>query len=63
MPVAAAAEVAYQRSKQADSLTSLLGVALGGGLFLVVVIIGVLVWVSREREEDQVTPCRHVGGV
>ena len=29
------------------------GVALGGGLFLVVLIIGVLVWISQEKVEDQ----------
>ena len=28
------------------------GVAVGGGLFLVVVLAGVIFWISREREED-----------
>ena len=31
----------------------LTGVAIGGGLFLIVVFIGVIFWISREREEDQ----------
>ena len=26
---------------------------MGGGLFLLVVLVGVLFWISREREEDQ----------
>ena len=25
---------------------------MGGGLFLLVVLVGVLFWISREREED-----------
>ena len=29
-----------------------LGVAVGGGLFLLAVLIGVMFWMSREREED-----------
>ena len=36
----------------AESYTSLLGAGLGGGLFLVVVMAGVMFWISRERTED-----------
>ena len=37
----------------AESYTSLLGAGLGGGLFLVVVMAGVVFWFSRERAVDQ----------
>ena len=37
----------------AESYTSLLGAGLGGGLFLAVVTVGVVIWFSRERAEDQ----------
>ena len=36
-----------------DSLTSLIGAGVGGGIFLMVVILGVIFWMSREREEDE----------
>ena len=36
-----------------DSYTSLAGAGVGGGLFLIAVILGVLFWISREREEDE----------
>ena len=36
-----------------DSLTSLLGAGCGAGIFLIVVIPGVIFWISREREEDE----------
>ena len=39
----------------AESYTSLLGAGMGGGLFLVVVMAGVVFWISRERAEDQET--------
>ena len=26
---------------------------MGGGLFLTVLVVGVLIWISREREEDE----------
>ena len=39
--------------KAEESITSLIGVAVGGGLFLTVLMVGVLIWISREREEDE----------
>ena len=46
-------EVSLGVSKRvAESYASLLGVSLGGGLFLVVVVAGVIFWVTRERAED-----------
>ena len=39
--------------KAEESITSLIGVAVGGGLFLTVLVVGVLIWISREREEDE----------
>ena len=49
-----AEEVSLGVSKRlAESYASLLGVGLGGGLFLVVVVAGVIFWISRERAEDQ----------
>ena len=36
-----------------DSLTSLIGAGCGAGIFLIVVILGVIFWISREREEDE----------
>ena len=35
--------------------TSLFGVCIGGGLFLFIVILGVIFWISRERKEDEET--------
>ena len=40
-------------NRVAESYASLLGAGLGGGLFLVVVMAGVVFWISRERAEDQ----------
>ena len=37
----------------AESYASLLGVGLGGGLFIMVVMAGVIFWISRERAEDE----------
>ena len=36
-----------------DSLTSLLGAGVGAGIFLIVVILGVIFWIFMEREEDE----------
>ena len=36
-----------------DSITSLIGAGCGAGIFLIVVILGVIFWISREREEDE----------
>ena len=36
-----------------DSLTSLIGAGCGAGIILIVVIMGVIFWISREREEDE----------
>ena len=36
-----------------DSLTSLIGAGCGAGIFLIVLILGVIFWISREREEDE----------
>ena len=33
-----------------DSLTSLLGAGVGAGIILIVVILGVIFWISMERE-------------
>ena len=37
-----------------DSLTSLIGAGVGAGIFLMVVVMGVVFWISRERDEDEV---------
>ena len=42
----------YNR-KAEESITSLIGVAVGGGLFLTVLMVGVMIWFTREREEDE----------
>ena len=42
-----------QQKRATDSLLSVLGVCVGGGLFLVVVFVGVICWVSKERREDE----------
>ena len=42
----------YNR-KAEESITSLIGVAVGGGLFLTVLMVGVMIWITREREEDE----------
>ena len=39
--------------KAEESITSLIGVAVGGGLFLTVLMVGVMIWITREREEDE----------
>ena len=36
-----------------DSLTSLIGAGCGAEIFLIVVILGVIFWISRQREEDE----------
>ena len=45
--------VLLYNKKAEESITSLIGVAVGGGLFLTVLMVGVLIWISREREEDE----------
>ena len=35
-----------------DSYASLVGAGVGAGLFLIAVVLGVIFWKSREREED-----------
>ena len=35
-----------------DSYVSLVGAGIGGGLFLLVLILGVIFWLSKERDED-----------
>ena len=42
-----------QNNRIHDSLTSLLGAGVGAGIFLIVVILGVIFWISRQREEDE----------
>ena len=42
-----------QNNRINDSLTSLLGAGVGAGIFLIVVILGVIFWISRERGEDE----------
>ena len=42
-----------QNNRIHDSLTSLLGAGVGAGIFLIVVILGVIFWIFREREEDE----------
>ena len=44
--------VSFSR-RVAESYTSLLGAGLGGGLFLLVIMAGVVFWFSRERAVDQ----------
>ena len=34
-------------------VTTVSGVAIGGGLFLIIVMIGVIFWISRELDLDQ----------
>ena len=36
-----------------DSYASLDGAGVGGGLFLIAVVLGVIFWITREREEDE----------
>ena len=36
-----------------DSFTALVGAGVGGGLFLIAVVLGVIFWISREKEEDE----------
>ena len=43
----------HKKQRLNDSLTSLIGAGIGGGIFLMVVILGVIFWISREREEDE----------
>ena len=35
-----------------ESYLSLFGVGIGGGLFLIIIVAGIIFWISKEREED-----------
>ena len=41
------------QNRLSDSYVSLAGAGIGGGLFLIVVVLGVIFWISKEREEDE----------
>ena len=42
------------RDRVNESLASLIGCGVGAGVFLMIVILGVVFWISQERDEDEV---------
>ena len=43
-------EEALRLERIEESYLSLFGVGLGGGLFLIIIVVGVIFWTTRERE-------------